>query len=136
VSHDRAFLNNIVTSTLVLNENGNVDEYIGGYDDWHKQVDATPASDSSKPASTKQTSSNAEDKSAPRKLGYKEKRELEALPKQIETLEAEQHELTVKMESPEFYMQDGVLITQAVDRLQELHDELSRLYHRWGELES
>ena len=56
--------------------------------------------------------------------------------KQIETLEAEQHELNKKMESPEFYLQDGATITQAVNRLQELHDELSRLYHRWGELES
>jgi ATP-binding cassette subfamily F protein uup len=141
VSHDRAFLNNIVTSTYILN-NGNVTEYIGGYDDWHNQLDETPASDSAKPASTphgdfaKQTVSNADNKSAPRKLSYNEKRELEALPKQIETLEAEQHELNKKMESLEFYMQDGAIITQAVHRLQELHDELSHLYHRWGELES
>ena len=86
--------------------------------------------------SAKQTSSNTDAKSAPRKLSYNEKRELESLPKQIETLEAEQHELNVKMESPEFYLQDASLITQAVDRLQEIHDELSRLYQRWGELES
>jgi len=136
VSHDRAFLNNIVTSTLALNENGNVDEYIGGYDDWHKQTDVPTASDSAKPASKPQTVSNAENKSALRKLSYNEKRELEGLPKQIESLEAEQHELNKKMESPEFYMQDGAFITQAVNRLQELHEELSRLYHRWSELES
>ena len=136
VSHDRAFLNNIVTSTFILNDDGHVDEYIGGYDDWHKQTDATPASDVSKPASKPQAISSAETKSAPRKLSYNEKRELEALPKQIETLEAEQHDLNKKMESPEFYMQDSATITQAVNRLQELHDELSRLYHRWGELES
>jgi ATP-binding cassette subfamily F protein uup len=135
VSHDRAFLNNIVTSTFILDD-GNVTEYIGGYDDWHKQVDVTPASDSPKPASTKQAVANADNKSAPRKLSYNEKRELEALPKQIETLEAEQHDLNKKMESPEFYLQDGAIITQAVNRLQELHDELSRLYHRWGELEA
>jgi len=135
VSHDRAFLNNIVTSTYILDD-GNVTEYIGGYDDWHKQVDEAPASDSPKPASTKQAVANTDNKSAPRKLSYNEKRELEALPKQIETLEAEQHELNKKMESPEFYMQDGALITQAVNRLQELHDELARLYHRWGELET
>ena len=136
VSHDRAFLNNIVTSTFILDE-GNVTEYIGGYDDWHKQIaDAAPASDVSKPALAKQTVSNTDTKSAPRKLSYNEKRELEQLPKQIESLEAEQHDLTVKMESPEFYMQRGALITQAVNRLQELHEELSRLYHRWGELEA
>ncbi len=135
VSHDRAFLNNIVTSTFILDD-GNVTEYIGGYDDWHKQVDTTPASDSPKPASKPQAVANTDNKSAPRKLSYNEKRELDQLPKQIETLEAEQHELNKKIESPEFYMQDGALITQAVNRLQELHDELSRLYHRWGELES
>jgi len=135
VSHDRAFLNNIVTSTYILND-GNVTEYIGGYDDWHKQTDVIPASDSAKPASKPQTVSNPDAKFAPRKLSYNEKRELEVLPKQIETLEAEQHALNKKMESPEFYLQDGALITQAVNRLQELHDELSRLYHRWGELES
>jgi len=141
VSHDRAFLNNIVTSTYIL-DNGNVTEYIGGYDDWHKIIlDSKPASDiipaggSSKPASTKQTSSNADTKSTPRKLSYKEKRELEELPKRIEALESEQHELNQKLESPEFFQQDGAIITQAVDRLQQIHDELSRLYHRWGELE-
>ena len=136
VSHDRAFLNNIVTSTYILDD-GNVTEYIGGYDDWHKLIlDSKPATDVSKPASPKQTESNADAKSAPRKLSYNEKRELEELPKKIEALESEQHELNQKMESPEFYMQDGSTITQAVNRLQELHDELSRLYHRWGELES
>jgi len=68
-------------------------------------------------------------------LSYNEKRELEELPQHIKTLEAEQHELTIKMETPEFYQQEGAIITQAVERLQELHEELSRLYHRWGELE-
>jgi ATP-binding cassette subfamily F protein uup len=135
VSHDRAFLNNIVTSTYILDD-GNVTEYIGGYDDWHKQTDLPPASDSPKPASKPQAAANTDNKSAPRKLSYNEKRELEALPKQIETLEAEQHDLNKKMETPEFYLQEGTLITQAVNRLQELHDELSRLYHRWGELDA
>jgi ATP-binding cassette subfamily F protein uup len=69
-------------------------------------------------------------------LSYNEKRELEELPKRIEMFEAEQHELTVKMEDPAFYQQDGSMITQAVNRLQELHEELSHLYQRWSELES
>ncbi len=141
VSHDSAFLNNIVTSTFILDE-GNVTEYIGGYDDWHKLIsDSKPASDiipaggSPKPAPAKQAFSNTDAKSAPRKLSYNEKRELEELPTKIESLEAEQHELNQKMESPEFYLQSGVIITRSVERLQEIHDELSRLYHRWGELE-
>ena len=137
VSHDRAFLNNIVTSTLALGENGNVAEYIGGYDDWHKQTEQAPASrPMPKPASVIQTEPKADGKSAPRKLSYNEKRELEALPERIQMLEAEQYQLTVQMEAPAFYQQDGAVITQAIERLQELHEELSRLYQRWGELEA
>jgi len=135
VSHDRAFLNNIVTSTYILDD-GNVTEYIGGYDDWHKLIqDSKPASNDPKPASAKPKVSSTETKFVLRKLSYNEKRELEGLPKQIEILESEQHELNQKMESPEFYQQDGVIITQAVERLEEIQSELSRLYQRWGELE-
>jgi len=135
VSHDRAFLNNIVTSTYIVDD-GDVTEYIGGYDDWHKLIqDAKPASNDPKPDSVTRAVSPADTKSAPRKLSYNEKRELESLPKRIEILEAEQHELNVKMESPEFYQQKGAVITESVNRLQEIQDELSRLYHRWGELE-
>jgi ATP-binding cassette subfamily F protein uup len=137
VSHDRAFLNNIVTSTLILDGTGSVTEYVGGYDDWHKQIENTPIPDATtKPGPAAQAESKADSKPAVRKLSYKEKRELEELPGKIELLEAEQHELTIKMEKPEFYQQESAVITQAVNRLQELHEELSALYHRWGELES
>jgi ATP-binding cassette subfamily F protein uup len=88
-----------------------------------------------KPEPSPRANAKAETKSGPRKLSYKEKRELEEIPQRIELLEAEQHELTVKLESPEFYQQAGAEITQAVNRLQELNDELSALYRRWGELE-
>ena len=136
VSHDRAFLNNIVTSTFILDDSGNVREYIGGYDDWQKLIlDSKPTSDSSKPVFTKQSTPNSVAGSAPRKLSYKEKRELEQLPKKIEALEAEQHELNSNMESPEFYSQDGAIITQAVERLEQIQKELSQVYERWGELD-
>jgi ABC transport system ATP-binding/permease protein len=134
VSHDRAFLNNIVTSTLILDGSGDVKEFIGGYEDWQKQLDELPASrPMPKPASTTQTESKSEAKS--RKLSYNEKRELEELPKRIEALETEMHELNQKMESPSFYQQEGPLITQAVERLEQIHKELSQAYERWGELE-
>jgi ABC transport system ATP-binding/permease protein len=134
VSHDRAFLNNIVTSTLILDGSGDVKEFIGGYEDWQKQLDAaTPASKTTKPAQPTQTESKSESKS--RKLSYNEKRELEELPKRIETLEAEMHELNQKMESPSFYQQEGAIITQSVERLEQIHKELSQAYDRWGELE-
>lgn len=136
VSHDRAFLNNLVTSTLILDGSGDVKEFIGGYEDWKKQLDEAPASKTtSKPAPTTQAESKADSKPAVRKLSYNEKRELEELPKRIEKLEEEQHQLTVKMEAPAFYQQEAEKITQAVNRLQEIQEELSRAYERWAELE-
>lgn len=137
VSHDRAFLNNIVTSTLLLDGSGRVIEYIGGYEDWHQQIEQPSTSETRpKPEPTYQAESKAASRAAVRKLSYNEKRELEELPQRIETLEAEQQELTVKLEDSAFYKQEGAAITQAVNRLDELKEELSRLYHRWIELES
>jgi ABC transport system ATP-binding/permease protein len=137
VSHDRAFLNNIVTSAVILDGNGNVSEYVGGYDDWHKQIEQIPASEIKRRAdSALRAESKGDSKPTARKLSYNEKRELEELPKRIQMLEVEQHGLNVKMKDPAFYKQDGAAITQAVNRLQELHEELSRAYQRWAELES
>ncbi len=137
VSHDRAFLNNIVTSSLILDSDGNINEYIGGYDDWQNQsVDETPASTSLKPDSVSKTESKSDAKPAARKLTYKENRELAELPQRIEKLEEEQRQLTLKMETPSFYQQEGALITQAVNRLDEIQIELSQAYHRWTELEA
>lgn len=136
VSHDRAFLNNIVTSTLILDGSGDVKEFIGGYEDWKKQLDEVPASKPNpKPAQTTQAESKAESKPAARKLSYNEKRELEELPQRIEKLEEEQKQLTLKMEAPSFYQQEGAIITQAVERLEQIQKELSQAYERWGELE-
>lgn len=136
VSHDRAFLNNIVTSTLILDGAGNVTEYVGGYDDWRRQIDAISVSPTkSKEEPVLQIPARSDSKPAARKLSYKEKRELEELPGKIEILEAEQHELNRKMEDPAFYQQGSEVITNAVNRLEELHNELSALYQRWGELE-
>jgi ATP-binding cassette subfamily F protein uup len=138
VSHDRAFLNNIVTSTLILSGNGRVNEYVGGYEDWHKQIEKLPDLKPPKPASETPTESKADSKPAsrPRKLSYNEQRELLDLPGRIEILEAEQKQLTAKLEDHTFYQQGGEMITQAVNRLQELNQELSRAYQRWLELES
>ena len=134
VSHDRAFLNNIVTGTLILDGTGNVSEYVGGYDDWRKQIDAQPVSKSGmEPAS--RSNAKTETRTLARKLSYNDKRELDELPGKIETLESEQHDLQQKMEDPVFYQQPGDLITNAVNRLEEIQTELSRLYKRWGELE-
>ncbi len=144
VSHDRAFLNNIVTSTLAMDGNGKVTETVGGYDEWKRQADSRDqsASDSSKPAATPQQESAPKDSSAPRKLTYKEQRALEAqkqelaeLPQRIESLEAEVHALSAAMADASFYQQDSAKITSTVDKLNQLHDELAQAYHRWEELE-
>ena len=144
VSHDRAFLNNIVTSTLAMDGNGKVTETVGGYDEWKRQADSRDqsASDLAKPASTPQPESAPKDSSAPRKLTYKEQRALEAqkqelaeLPQRIESLEAEVHALSAAMADASFYQQESAKITSTVDKLNQLHDELASAYQRWEELE-
>lgn len=134
VSHDRAFINNVVTSTLVFEENGRVGEYIGGYDDWIRQrkeapppgKDAAKVREKKKPVSA--TGNN--------KLGYMEKRELDALPRQIEAMEKEQAGIFEKMSAPEFYKTEGQVIRQTKARHEELERLLMEAYTRWEDLES
>jgi ATP-binding cassette subfamily F protein uup len=144
VSHDRAFLNNLATSILVVDENGQVSEYVGGYDDWQRQSQAEsngiPDEKQRKPAPTSRQ--DEFQPGSPRKLSYKEqraldeqKKELAELPKRIETLEAEQHELAAAMTQPTFYQQDSATIAQASNRLKELESELAQAYQRWEELD-
>jgi ATP-binding cassette subfamily F protein uup len=139
VSHDRAFLNNIVTSTLAVDGTGRVIETVGGYDDWQNQNETAILA---KPEEKPRKSAPQESVDAPKKTGYKEKREREAqkrelaeLPQRIETLETEIHTRTALMATPSFYQQDSAEITRAVDKLKELQDELAQAYTRWEELE-
>ena len=139
VSHDRAFLNGVVTSTLVFEEEGRVTEYAGGYDDWLRQRVAplekkTPGRGLAnvKAATRKQP----ERKERPRKITFKEARELEALPRQIEALEAEQKTLHARMADPQFYKEAGKAVGGARTRLDELGRALEEAYARWQELES
>ena len=144
VSHDRAFLNNIVTSTLAMDGTGQVTETVGGYDDWQRQNEsAKPESKSRKPVVSVVNEPQAQSSTEPsKKLSYKEqraleskKRELTELPQRIETLEAEVHALTVAMSDSSFYQRDSAEITATVNKLNELHDELAHAYHRWEELD-
>ncbi len=134
VSHDRAFINNVVTSTLVFEENGKIGEYIGGYDDWQRQKKQTPVPQKD-PVKVRDKK-----KSAPKpeitKLGYMEKRELLELPPQIEAMEVEQAELFEKMSSPDFYKTEGPAITKIKARQEELEILLESAYARWEDLES
>jgi len=137
VSHDRAFLDNVVTSTLVFEGRGKVNEYVGGYSDWQRQrassamgkAPATPASATPAPAAPASIPKA-------RRLSYKDQRELAALPGKIQALEAEQLELQTAIADPALFKSDAVRAAAALQRLQALTVELENAYSRWDELES
>ncbi|HEX3035710.1 MAG TPA: ATP-binding cassette domain-containing protein [Thermodesulfobacteriota bacterium] len=135
VSHDRTFLNNVVTSTLVFEGEGEVNEYVGGYDDWLRQrKEDTPPVRKEEPSPKSQKPRTQLQR--PRKLSYKEQRELEGLPQRIETLESEQRRLYESMSDPEFYRNDREgRIAEAKARLNSLERELEEAYRRWEVLE-
>jgi ABC transport system ATP-binding/permease protein len=140
VSHDRTFLDNVVTSTLVFEGDGRFREYAGGYEDWERYQRSIPevpipgAKGSSATAISGQPQIKPSNK--PRKLSYKERRELEALPAKIEALETEQAELHERMGHSAFYRQPGDQITSTIDRLEAVKRELEESYERWQTLES
>jgi ATP-binding cassette subfamily F protein uup len=135
VSHDRAFLNNAATSTIVFEGKGRLQEYAGGYDDWLRQRPAQGEPLKAAPAEPKQKKDSPPKEK--RKLSYKEARELQKLPLQIEALEAEKERLLETLNSPAFYVnRNAGEIQGASDRLKALDEELDRAYGRWDELES
>jgi len=136
VSHDRAFLNNVVTGTIAF-EGDQLKEYVGGYDDWLRQrPEKTPGvQDASVPAKAATSSRAAKPKTNDRGLTYKEKQELAALPAEIERLEAEIENLHTTMATPDFYKRSGEEIAAETAALRQLEDQLAEAYHRWEELE-
>jgi ATP-binding cassette subfamily F protein uup len=142
VSHDRAFLNNVVTSTFVFDD-GQLKEYVGGYDDWQQQraasvtVDAPAKHSTPAAAATKERRSPADSQALPKKrrLNFKEKQELQTLPATIEQLESEIGQMHQAMAQEGFYRQPVKLITEQQTRLKELEATLATAYGRWEELE-
>ena len=134
VSHDREFLDNVVTSTLVFEGEGKLAEYVGGYSDWVAQGGGVkPAAPAAKPAAPAPRPKPA---AKPRKITQKELRELEALPKRIEELETEQAELTAKLADPGFYQRDPGAAPAAKERLEAIEHEVAETFSRWEELEA
>jgi ATP-binding cassette subfamily F protein uup len=141
VSHDRAFLNNVVTSTLVIDANGTVAEYVGGYDDWLKQRgEGGPPEAGTTPSPREKPRSKRE---GPRKLSFKEQRERSGLPGRIRdaeagiaALEEERDELQRSMADPAFYRRDGARVAQGRARLEAVQAEIEEAYHRWESLEA
>ncbi len=136
VSHDRAFLNNVVTSTIVFEEQG-VREYFGGYDDWVRQRKpmAEPQSRERSVVRTPSKSDSQARGEAKRKLTFKERKELERLPQAIEQFDAQIAALHREMAEPQFYQQSGAQIAAEQARLKQLEEQLAVAYRRWEELE-
>jgi ATP-binding cassette subfamily F protein uup len=137
VSHDRAFLDNVVTSTLVFEGDGRINEYVGGYTDWLRQrrVPApVPPAAALKPA--KPAAPTAAPLAKPRRLSYNEQRELKELPERIQRLEAEQAQLTTLISDPAVFQRDPAQGSEALRRLQALGEELDAAYARWEMLDT
>jgi len=147
VSHDRVFLDNVVTSTLVF-DGGRVEEFVGGYQDWLRQRSAPrkerPAGDERPARGGNDGGSASRQRGEPaaiattarKKLSYKEQRELDALPARIEALEAEQRALGQKIAGPDFYKEAAEVIKASLARVDELQREVTAVYARWDALES
>ena len=142
VSHDRAFLDNVVTSVLAFDGKGNVDEFVGGYFDWlnytraqakQEQAIAKAAKKESKPEGETQSAAALVKK---KKLSYKDQKELDELPMIIDTLEGKQTAINEKIASPEFYKQEKTSVDATLEELAKIEAELEQAYQRWDELEA
>ena len=132
VSHDRAFINNVVTDCLVFEGNGQVNGYVGGYDDWLRQRKATEVE-----AVSKSKTVEKQPKQKPEtKLSYKDQRELEALPKKIEELEEALEQVQQALSDPELYQQQPEKVAEINAKRQALEDDLAHCYQRWESLEA
>ena len=144
VSHDRAFLDNVVTSTFVFEGGGRIQEYVGGYEDWVRQrlteksaspalagaANASPADAApEKPKTTRIVARRL-------KLSFKDQRELDGLPAAIDALEQEERALAARIAGPDFYKESADSIKEALARAEELQKALAAAYARWGALDA
>ncbi|HMV20519.1 MAG: ATP-binding cassette domain-containing protein [Azonexus sp.] len=136
VSHDRVFLDNVVTQTIVAEGEGRWREFVGGYSDWVSQSAARPAESPAPRREPPATAKPAPARERGNKLSWKEQRELESLPERIASLEAEQKSAAGRLEDPEIYRRDPAAAQAAAARLAAIDDELLQLLERWENLES
>jgi ATP-binding cassette subfamily F protein uup len=138
VSHDRAFLNNLVTSVIAFEGRGQVMEYVGGYDDWVRQGGRWTEPEAQKPVEPQKKTVEDTDTKGPqrsKKLSYKLQREFDELPARIEQLEVQQAELEAEVNAPDFYQQPQSHIDQRLALLAKISAELEACFERWAELE-
>ncbi len=136
VSHDRAFLNNVATSTIVMEGNGMINEYAGGYDDWLIQRQSQNQRAAAPKGSTAKPNKDPQNLPTPRKLSFKEEKELETLPVKIEQLESEQEKIYALLADVAFYQKDPQEIAQTQSRSEAVMEELLAAYQRWEYLEA
>lgn len=147
VSHDREFLDNVVTSTIAFEGNGVLKEYVGGYHDWVRQGGVWPDDSIAKavknPTKDKRAETQAgtlqepkqQEKPTLKKLSYKIQRELDALPAELEKLEAEIEALSAQVSAPEFYQKEDVVVSDTLKKLADTEALLNEKYERWEALE-
>jgi ATP-binding cassette subfamily F protein uup len=136
VSHDRQFLDNVVTSTIVFEENGHLQEYVGGYSDWLRQGHALTEVDRENSDQISKHHAAAESEVAPvRKLSYREQRELDSLPKKIEGLETDFELVQSQIAADDFYAQDHSKTAPILDTLADIQRQLDKNLERWSALE-
>jgi len=136
VSHDRAFLDNVVTQTLAAEGDGTWKEYVGGYSDWQAQRRPPPGGAAVAAAGERRPGSRAAAAGKPAKLSYKESRELEQLPGRLEALEAEQREISARMSGGEYHKQGAPRLRADAARIEAIEAELAASYERWAELDA
>ena len=135
VSHDRAFINNLVTSCFVFEGNGKISEYVGSYDDWLRQRPKVEEQKKQKKKKQEPVETKSVKKPETKKLSFNEQHELEKLPQEIESLENKVAELEAKMAEPSFFKQDHMKTSAVTDELAEIQATLKIKYERWEELE-
>ncbi len=137
VSHDREFLDNVVTSTVVFEDDGKAREYVGGYSDWQRRGHKLAESDDPTTAGGRKSEPVERRKQKrPSKLSYKDQRELDSLPAEIEFLETKLTALQEAVAAPDFYVQANEVVQQRLEELSECEALLEARVERWGELES
>ena len=146
VSHDRKFMDNVVTSTMIFSEHGKVVECVGGYSDWVRKggvlLESKKIIKKAKGDVIERVSGDIESNSSPltetkkRKISYKEQRELQNLPKSIEKLEATKDSLEILISASDFYNNENLIIQKTLKDLSDLQTKLDMIYKRWEELEN
>jgi len=137
VSHDRDFLDNVVTSTVVFEEDGKVQEYVGGYSDWLRRGHQLAVTDNPYEAERrKQEAAERKKSRKPTKLSYNDQRELDSLPIEIEQLEESIAALQALIAEPDFYAQEAEIVQQKLRELSDAEERLEQRIERWSELET